>query len=223
MGSRIDAASAITREIKQPVILDGRCHVAHLIVRYYHQKSYHGNQEMVVNELKQKYWIIRIRPTVKHITSKCMLCRIKKARPHPPRMGDLPEARMAHHQRPFTFTGVDLFGPMEITNGRRREKIYGVIFTCLTVRAVHLELVGNLTTDALIMALRRMAARRGWPRYLYSDNGTNLKGADTELKKCILELDHEQLANQALNYGLTTTWSFNPPATPHWGGGRRRD
>lgn len=222
VGGRITAAPAITRDIKQPVILDGRSHIAHLIVKHYHQKASHGNQEMVVNELKQKYWIIRLRPTVKYITSKCMFCRIKKAQPHPPRMGDLPEARMAHHQSPFTFTGVDLFGPMEITTGRRREKVYGVIFTCLTVRAVHIELVSSLTTDALIMALRRMAARRGWPRRLYSDNGTNLKGADKELRKSILELDEEQLKKEALNYSLTTTWTFIPPASPHWGGAWER-
>ncbi|KAL0842122.1 hypothetical protein ABMA28_014300 [Loxostege sticticalis] len=222
MAGRIDAATEIPTYVKHPVILDGRCHITHLIVKYYHVKAYHGNQETVVNELKQRYWIIRLRPTVKFISSKCMLCRIKRAQPHPPRMGDLPEARLAHHQRPFTYTGVDLFGPLEVTVGRRREKRYGVIFTCLTVRAIHIELVSQLTTDALIMALRRMAARRGWPRCLYSDNGTNLRGAHTELKKCILELDEKLLKEGATSYGLETTWTFIPPASPHWGGAWER-
>ncbi|KAL0832167.1 hypothetical protein ABMA28_001624 [Loxostege sticticalis] len=189
MAGRIDAATEIPTYVKHPVILDGRCHITHLIVKYYHVKAYHGNQETV---------------------------------PHPPRMGDLPEARLAHHQRPFTYTGVDLFGPLEVTVGRRREKRYGVIFTCLTIRAIHIELVSQLTTDALIMALRRMAARRGWPRCLYSDNGTNLRGAHTELKKCILELDEKLLKEGATSYGLETTWTFIPPASPHWGGAWER-
>lgn len=220
VGGRINAAPEITAEVKQPVILDGRSEVARLIVRYYHVQAAHGNQETVVNNLKQKYWIIKIRPTVKHVTSKCMFCRIRKAQPEPPRMGDLPEARLAHHQRAFTHCGLDLFGYMEVTVGRRREKRYGVLFTCLTVRAIHIEMVSDLTTDALIMALRRMAARRGWPLYLYSDNGTNLRGADAEIKKSIMELNQDKLKTEALNYG--TTWTFIPPASPHWGGAWER-
>lgn len=127
---------------------------------------------------------------------------------------------MAHHFRPFTHCGLDLFGPMEVTVGRRREKRYGVLFTCLTVRAIHLEIVHSLTTDSLIMALRRMAARRGWPRYLYSDNGTNLRGADTELKRSMLELDQETLKLEGLKNEME--WKFIPPASPHWGGAWER-
>lgn len=220
LDGRINAVTGILPETKQPVILDGRNHVTRLIVKHYHVNAAHGNQEKVVNDLKQKYWIIRLRPTVKHVTSKCMFCRIKRARPQPPRMGDLPFARMAHHQRAFSFCGVDLFGPMEVTVLRRREKRYGVLFTCLTVRAVHIEIVTRLTTDALIMALRRMAARRGWPQQIFSDNGTNLKGAHNELRKSISELNEDILKSEAINYG--TTWNFIPPATPHWAGAWER-
>lgn len=132
-------------------------------------------------------------------------------------MGDLPQARMAHYQRPFTFCGLDLFGPMEVTVGRRREKRYGALFTCLTVRAVHVEIVSSLTTDSLIMALRRMAARRGWPRHLYSDNGTNLRGADKELQKSMQDLDNEVLKAEGAKNGLE--FHFIPPLSPHWGRG----
>ncbi|XP_049878266.1 uncharacterized protein LOC126375402 [Pectinophora gossypiella] len=220
VGGRINAVSDVSRDVKQPVILDGRHRITMLIVKHFHEKVAHGHQEAVVNELKQKYWIIRIRPTVKDVASKCMICRIRKASPRPPRMGDLPEARMAHHHRAFTHCGVDLFGPMEVTVCRRREKRYGVLFTCLTVRAIHIEIVTNLTTDALIMALRRMAARRGWPLHLYSDNGTNLRGACSELTKSVRELDHDVLKNLSANYG--TTWHFIPPSSPHWGGAWER-
>ncbi|KAJ0171004.1 hypothetical protein K1T71_013203 [Dendrolimus kikuchii] len=220
VGGRIDSALGISSETKNPVILDGRNYITKLIVRYYHVKAAHGNRETVVNNLKQKYWVIRMRPTIKHITSQCMYCRIKKTRPQPPRMGDLPSARMAHHQRPFTYCGVDLFGPMEVAVGRRRERRYGVLFTCMTIRAIHIELVSDLSTDAFIMALRRMAARRGWPQYLYSDNGTNLRGADNELKRSVKELDEAVLKQEAANYH--TTWIFSPPASPHWGGAWER-
>ncbi|KAI8422683.1 hypothetical protein MSG28_006454 [Choristoneura fumiferana] len=201
-GGRIGAALDVSSETKNPSILDGRHRVTRLLVRHFHIKAAHGNQETVVNNLRQRYWIIKMRPTVKQVAAGCMICRIKKAKPEMPVMGDLPPARVAHHQRAFTHCGVDLFGPMEVVVGRRREKRYGVIFTCLTVRAIHLEIVHSLTTDSLIMALRRMAARRGWPRYLYSDNGTNLRGADAELLKSIQELDDETLKNEAANRAI---------------------
>lgn len=149
-----------------------------------------------------------------------MACRINKCKPQVPRMGDLPRARVAHHQRPFSYCGLDLFGPMEVTVGRRREKRYGVLFTCLTLRAIHVETVASLTTDSLIMALRRMAARRGWPRHLYSDNGTNLRGADKELQRSMQDLDREELISVGVNNGMD--WTFIPPASPHWGGAWER-
>ncbi|KAL0803288.1 hypothetical protein ABMA28_017228 [Loxostege sticticalis] len=220
VGGRIDAAADVTLEMKRPIILDGRHPVARLIVRHYHVKSAHGCQETVVNELKQSYWIIKLRPTVKTVVTQCMFCRIRKCLPRVPRMGDLPEARLAHHQRPFTHCGLDLFGPLEVTVGRRREKRYGVLFTCLTVRAVHIELVASLSTDSLIMALRRMAARRGWPCHLYSDNGTNLRGAEKELKRCMANLDTDVLKQEGVNNQMD--WHFIPPFSPHWGGAWER-
>ncbi|XP_063376819.1 uncharacterized protein LOC134664161 [Cydia fagiglandana] len=109
---------------------------------------------------------------------------------------------------------------MEVVVGRGRQKRYGVIFTCLTVRAIHLEIVHSLTTDSLIMALRRMASRRGWPDCFYSDNGTNLRGADTELKRSVQELDNKAVNDFALTNG--SCWKFIPPASPHWGGAWER-
>jgi hypothetical protein len=217
---RIDAALNVAPETKRPIILDGKHAVARLLVRSYHEKAAHGNHEGVVNDLKQKYWLFKLRPTVKAVVAHCMYCRIRKAKPEVPRMGNLPEARLAHHQRPFTHCGLDLFGPMEVIVGRRHEHRYGVLFTCLTLRAIHLELVHSLTSDSLIMALRRMAARRGWPKYLYSDNGTNLRGANTELTRCLQELDEEDLKNKGVNFGVQ--WTFIPPASPHWGGAWER-
>ncbi|GBP06483.1 hypothetical protein EVAR_4610_1 [Eumeta japonica] len=96
-------------------------------------------------------------------------------------MADLPGGRLAFRQRPFTHTGVDYFGPLEVTVGRRREKRWAALFTCLTTRAVHMEVASSLSADSMIMALRRFMARRGQPDTLYSDHGTNFVGAAAEL------------------------------------------
>jgi transposase InsO family protein len=131
-------------------------------------------------------------------------------------MGQLPDFRLERSVRPFAVTGVDYFGPMEVKIGRRREKRYGALFTCMNTRAVHLELAESLDTDAAIMAIRRFVARRGCPSKMLSDNGTNFHGADNEMKKAIKELDTEKMQAEFAAKGME--WQFNPPSAPHMGG-----
>lgn len=96
-------------------------------------------------------------------------------------MGQLPIDRLTPHVRPFTYTGVDYFGPMPVTVGRRREQRYVALFTCMTVRAVHLELATDLSTDSFLLCLRNFVNIRGVPKSIRSDNGTNFVGASREL------------------------------------------
>lgn len=96
-------------------------------------------------------------------------------------MAPLPPARLAAFERPFTYVGIDYFGPLFVAVGRRREKRWGVIFTCLTIRAVHVEVAHSLDTSSCIMAISNFIARRGSPREIYTDNGTNFKAAEKVL------------------------------------------
>ncbi|CAG9138054.1 unnamed protein product [Plutella xylostella] len=177
-----------------PVLLDGKHQYTRLMIRHYHEKAFHGNTETVVNDLRQKYWVINLRSTVKAVQHSCLICRQRKSQPLHPPTGDLPLARLAHHHRVFAHCGLDYFGPMTVTIGRRHEKRYGALFTCMTTRAVHIELAGSLTTDSAIMALRRMMNRRGNPKVIYSDNGTNFRGANTELKRVLKEVDQSEVS-----------------------------
>lgn len=154
---------------------------------------------------------------MKSISKNCVICKSLRARPANPLMADLPEGRVAYRQRPFSsHCGVDYFGPMNIKIGRRHEKRWGVIFTCLSTRAVHLEIAENLNTDSAIMALQRMAARRGLPTKMYSDNATNFKGASRELKEAISKINCIQLYDNGIEKKLE--WIFNPPCALHMGG-----
>jgi transposase InsO family protein len=117
-------------------------------------------------------------------------------------------------------TGVDYFGPMTVTIGRRHEKRWGVLFTCLTARSVHLELSPSLDTDQMLMALMRFINRRGRPENMHSDNGTNFVGADCELKRSLLDLDKQKLSTYLAIKGIR--WHFIPPAAPHMGGSWER-
>ena len=133
------------------------------------------------------------------------------------RMADLPPERLAVNERPFTFVGIDCFCPILVNRGRGEVKRYGIMFTCMTIRAVHLEVLPDLTTDAFINALRRFISRRGKPRRLVSDNGTNFVGAVRELG---IELQRWNNKRKLQKYLLQEAmdWAFNPPAASHMGG-----
>ena len=110
----------------------------------------------------------------------------------------------------------DYFGPLLVKERRSTVKRYGCLFTCIVTRAVHLEVAHSLETDSFIMALRRMMARRGKPRNIYSDNGINFVGAERELKECLDRMEQAKISDTLSQDGIQ--WFFNPPSAPHFGG-----
>lgn len=135
-------------------------------------------------------------------------------------MADLPKELLASVS-PFTYCGVDLFGPCIIKDGRKELKRYGVILTCLAGRAIHLESANTLETDSFINALRRFIARRGPVRQIRSDQGTNLMGAEKELKKDLKKMDNVRIRQYLCHHyhaDWLIEWKPNPPAASHMGG-----
>ncbi|XP_070073215.1 uncharacterized protein [Drosophila takahashii] len=168
--------------------------------------------------MRQRYWIKGLRALVREVAKDCPRCRIRNARPAPPEMGSLPQERLSPYTLPFTFTGVDYFGPIDVVVGRRREKRWGVLFTCLTTRAVHLEVAVSLSTDSFLCILKTFVARRGVPRRILSDNGKNFRGANGVLQHHI-----ERISTSAIEREYPTLeFSFNPPGAPHMGGAWER-
>ena len=139
-------------------------------------------------------------------------------------MSDLPKDRMLINEKPFTSTGTDFFRPILVKTSRgtrsnpAKAKRYGVIFTCMTVRAIHLELASHLSTDAFIMASHRFHSRRRHVKIIRSDNGTYFVGAVTELKEAIKRIDHSKVVKYCSERQIDFQWIFNPPLSP-WVGG----
>ncbi|XP_077864285.1 uncharacterized protein LOC144349654 [Saccoglossus kowalevskii] len=131
-------------------------------------------------------------------------------------MADLPIERITPDMPPFTHTGVDYLGPFEVKRGRCVVKRYCVIFTCMSMRAVHLEVAHSLDTDSCINAIRRFKARRGCVKSIRSDNGTNLVGAKRELQDEIGKWNQAKIGEVLRQEDLI--WKFNPPAGSHFGG-----
>ncbi|XP_075163256.1 uncharacterized protein LOC142235886 [Haematobia irritans] len=211
---RIDAAEGVAVDTKRPIILPRKHAVTNLVVDFYHRRFHHHHNEIVVNEMRQRFWIPGLRAVVRSVSSVCQICKNKRATPNPPEMGELPPERLMPYTRPFTYTGIDFFGPLEVAVGRRREKRWGVLFTCLTVRAVHIEISPSLSTDAFMLVFKQFVSRRGTPHKIISDNGTNFRGASRLLQSEIEKLSTENLKRN--HPGIE--WCFIPPASPHMGG-----
>ncbi|XP_037048500.1 uncharacterized protein LOC119082957 [Bradysia coprophila] len=220
MKERIDGARELSMDTKRPIALPKNGRITELLLTEYHSKFFHQNHETVVNEVRQKFYIPRLREVLKRIRKNCQSCKIKKAHPIPPQMADLPQARLATRFIPFSFVGIDFFGPIYVSVGRRREKRWGVLFTCLTIRAVHIEIASGLDTNSCILCIQTFVADRGPVVEFHSDWGTNFKGSNNELQEEIKKIDFERLQTEFTS--TYTKWIFNPPASPHMGGSWER-
>ena len=207
-------------ETKHPVILPRKHHVTKLLVEHIHRRNGHVGPEHVLSLTREKYWVLGGRVVINQVIAHCFFCRVRRAKRQFPYMADLPKCRAAVDQPPFSHCGVDLIGPTIIKQGRKQLKRWIAIFTCLTVRCLHLEVVDTVDTDSFINALRRFTNRRGCPTDVYSDNGTNFKGATAELKEFISKLDKEAITKHATEFQIN--WHWNPPSAPHMGGAWER-
>ena len=197
VGGRLTNAP-IPFEAKHPIILPGSHHITRLIVKYYHTRLGHAGQERVLAEIRQRFWILKGHAAVGHILKACLKCRKQKARPQAQQMANLPESRVHAGDPPFTRVGVDYFGPFLVKRARSELKRYGCLFTCLTTRAIHLEVAYTLDTNSFINALQRFIARRGQPSEIRSDNGSNFVGMHRELDKAIMEWNQDKISDHLL-------------------------
>jgi len=188
--------------------------VVTLIVRHFHVMSCHSGREHVLSLLREHYWVIKCRPVVRRVLSGCMLCKRLFAKTLGQRMADLPYDRITPGEPPFTYTGVDLFGPFLVKRGRCELKRFGCLFTCLVIRAVHIEVLHSLETDSFLQALQRFISRRGQVKLIRSDNGTNFVGAAGEL--CQVVMNQDNIEKCLRHRGVQ--WCFNPPVASHMGG-----
>ena len=208
--------SDVGYKAKHPVVLPGKNFVVNLIISETHVLLGHMGRETLVARLRRKYWIIGLNSVIRKLIFNCITCRKLNAQPTNTKMAALPGDRVQGDDPPFTCTGLDYFGPYEVTNGRKHEKRYGVIFTCLTSRAIHLEMAHSLSTDSFINCLRRFMARRGNVKLIRSDNGTNLKAGEKEINAAIRQWNLTTVNSWMAQRSID--WKFQPPAASHFGG-----
>ncbi|GFW63699.1 integrase catalytic domain-containing protein [Trichonephila clavipes] len=200
-------SSYARQDIRLPIILPSNYPVVKALFIYKHVQLGHAGVQMCLCTFSESYWILKGRKTSKEVIKTCIICKRFNAKPISVPEGLLTQERV--RDAVFEIIGLDLAGPLILKNG---EQNCISILTCALYRAIHLELLTSVSTESFLLGLRRFIARRGRPSVLYSDNGTNFKGAYRLNQKVNLE----KLKNvEELN---PISWKFIPPQTPWWGG-----
>jgi len=179
-----------------------------------HKVRAHLSAEQLHHEARNQYWIPKGRITAKRVYDTCCPCKIKNAKGLTPKMADLPSSHLKIGYPAFTHTGLDYFGPIEVSILRRTVKRLGCLFTCLSSRCVHLEMAYSLDTSSFISALDRFQNRRGVPASSHSDNGTNFVGAQRELAECLQNLNQNAILSVVVAFQVAFPSSSR---TPFWG------
>lgn len=203
VSNRID-----TDNFRFPIILPGRHPIINKLIFDVHIKSCHVGVQGLMSILREKYWILGGRRVIKSAIYKCVVCKRQKSRSLNIGSPPLPLDRV-RDANVFEVSGVDFVGPVYLRNSG---KAWICLFTCAIYRAVHLELCGCLSVDSFMQALRRFISRRGRPKTLFSDNGTNFVGTENAFRK----LDWEKIVTNSVIERIT--WRFSPPTAPWWGG-----
>jgi hypothetical protein len=221
LGGRLNK-SDLPSTMKNPVILPNKGRLTQLIIDQAHTMTLHGGARLTLFYIRQRYWIIGGNRAVKLRLQKCVPCHRFNPTENFQLMADLPKHRTTP-SRPFTHTGVDYTGNVEIKlnkgRGVKTSKGYIAIFVCMTTKAVHIELVSDLSAETFLAAFQRLCSRRGVPKHVYSDCGTNFIKAAKSLKN---EYEEFQLLLPPEFFNemgkLEVQWHFNAPAWPTAGG-----
>ncbi|XP_075150473.1 uncharacterized protein LOC142224575 [Haematobia irritans] len=222
VGGRLSNATSLSFNEKHPIILPYESQFSRLLITFIHKITLHGGNQLMLRVLRTEFWIPRSRNLIRSVIAKCRICAICSKRSKEQIMAALPVARTII-ERPFTRTGVDFAGPFDIKNYRGRAclitKGYASIFVCFAIRAIHLEAVSDLTTATFLAAFARFVSRRGCPKEMFSDNGTNFVGASRALRsdfRNFIRDTSSEIVQIYSNNGLN--WHFNPAGAPHMGG-----
>ena len=218
VGGRMEK-SCVSFEVKHPAILPKRSTAVRHLVRWHHQLVEHEGRTSTINELRDNgYWVMGCNTLVRNLIHHCKDCRANRGKTAEQKMANLPEERLLS-EGPFVHCGLDMFGHYIVKEGQKEVKRWGILFTCLSCRGIHLEMVSNADTDSFILALRRFIGRRGPVRTIRSDNGGNFVGASNEFEKAYKEMDHNRIRKFLLVKQCDLIdWNRNPPESSHKGG-----
>lgn len=220
VGGRI-SESDLPYNIKHPLLLPKKCHLTNLIIEHFHKIYLHVGPRSLQGILCKRYWIVSARSIIRSVLSKCVTCfKCKPILIQPP-MSVLPKERLKINKI-FFDVGCDLSGPYSMKSSQNRKasihKCYMCLFVCFSTKAVHIEVLSDLSADCFLASLDRFVARRGLCSCLHSDNGTNFVAAAKHLKAvCKFFNENNNLIAEGCS-SRSIEWKNIPPTAASMGG-----
>ena len=211
-GGRIHNAP-LSELARFPYLLPAKHHFTNLVIYSTHIAQLHAGVNGTLTAIRQHYWIPSARQVIKQLLRKCVTCRKVIAKAYQP--PDPPPLVMERIQKtqPFQVTRVDFTGALYVRGPEGEIKVYVCLFTCAVTRAVHLEVVTDLSVQTFLVALRRFSCRRSAPKIMISDNASTYMAAADELKQLFSSpLLSDTLSRQGID------WKFIPKRAPWFGG-----
>ena len=219
VGGRLQSADVCT-QAKHPAILPSKHHVTRLIINSTHKQQGHMGVNQTLACTRDRFWILCGRQAVKTELKSCVRCRRVQGRTLTQQMAPLRSEQLAPQKPPFTFVAIDFFGPLRVKVKRSHEKRYGLIITCLTLRAVHIEITHSLSTESFLSALMRFISRRGKPEKIFSDQGGSFVSGERELRESIESFNQSQIHKTFSQQQIE--FHHNTPHSSHKNGAAER-
>ncbi|XP_055928674.1 uncharacterized protein LOC129959809 [Argiope bruennichi] len=198
---------------KHPIILPPKAKLTALLIWESHKRVFHSGVSHTLVQIREKFWILKARQTIKSLLGKCTICKRFNSSPGNQVIAPLPDVRV-EQSSPFTIIGVDFAGPLFVKDSINKQ--YILLITCAVTRSVHLELVGDLTTDTFLLAFRRFISRLGLCSVVVSDNARTFKRAELEIKLIWNVLNHADVKNFYSANGIK--WNYIVERAAWWGG-----
>ncbi|XP_055941720.1 uncharacterized protein LOC129971768 [Argiope bruennichi] len=198
---------------KHPIILPPKAKLTELLIWESHKRVFHSGVSHTLVQIREKFWILKARQTIKSLLGRCTICKRFNSSPGNQVIAPLPDIRV-EQSSPFTIIGVDFAGPLFVKDSINKQ--YILLITCAVTRSVHLELVGDLTTDTFLLTFRRFISRRGLCSVVVSDNARTFKRAELEIKLIWNVLNHADVKNFYSANGIK--WKYIVERAAWWGG-----
>ncbi|CAL1270294.1 unnamed protein product [Larinioides sclopetarius] len=210
---RLGKSTHLSTFEKHPIILPSKAKLTELLIWNSHKRVFHSGVSHTLVQVREKYWILKSRQTIKSVLGKCTICKRLNSSPGTQVIAPLSDIRV-EQSAAFTIIGVDFAGPLFVKDTNSKQ--YILLITCAVTRSVHLELVGDMTTDTFLLAFRRFISRRGLCSVVISDNARTFKRAELEIKLIWNVLNHPDVKNFYSSNGIK--WQYIVERAAWWGG-----
>ena len=221
VGGRLVNSEQLSYDEKHPILLPKNSNFTKLLLQSIHKQFAHPNTDWMFTYLRRKYWIPKGRNIINKTVKACVRCARTNAKPKHQLMADLPKER-TNFTQVWDTLGLDVAGPIilkpsYLPRSKTRVKGYILVFSDLTSRCMHLEVLHDISTASIVKAIKRCGARKGYPRKIISDRMSSFIRANKELK-AMIDQDNQRLVKECSKLNIEFKWQFVPPYTPHQAG-----